>query len=89
MITHHSSNGCPLRAGDLVGTGTVSGKDPDSAGCLLELTTGGENPVRLPSGEIREFLEGGDQGVLRGHLRGTGDFQSLGLGDGTGSVGDG
>jgi fumarylacetoacetase len=89
MITHHSSNGCPLRAGDLVGTGTVSGKDPASAGCLLELTTGGENPVRLPSGEIREFLEGGDQVVLRGHLRGSGDFQSIGLGEVKGIVVDG
>jgi len=69
-----------------VGTGTVSGEDSASAGCLLELTTGGENPVRLPSGEIREFLEGGDQVVLRGHLRGSGDFQSIGLGEVKGIV---
>mgnify|MGYP006088767565 FL=1 len=86
MIAHHSSNGCPLEAGDLMGTGTVSGKEVNSAGCLLELTGGGENPVRLPSGEIRRFLEDGDEIVLRGHLRGNGEFQQIGLGECRGIV---
>ena len=86
MIAHHSSNGCPLEAGDLMGTGTVSGKEVNSAGCLLELTGGGENPVRLPSGETRRFLEDGDEIVLRGHLRGNGEFQQIGLGECRGVV---
>ena len=86
MIAHHSSNGCPLEAGDLMGTGTVSGKEVNSAGCLLELTGGGENPVRLPSGETRRFLEDGDEIVLRGHLRGNGEFQQIGLGECRGIV---
>lgn len=86
MIAHHSSNGCSLEAGDLMGTGTVSGKEVNSAGCLLELTGGGENPVRLPSGEIRRFLEDGDEIVLRGHLRGNGEFQQIGLGECRGIV---
>lgn len=86
MIAHHSSNGCPLEAGDLMGTGTVSGKEVNSAGCLLELTGGGENPVQLPSGETRRFLEDGDEIVLRGHLRGNGEFQQIGLGECRGIV---
>ena len=86
MIAHHSSNGCSLEAGDLMGTGTVSGKEVNSAGCLLELTGGGENPVRLPSGETRRFLEDGDEIVLRGHLRGNGEFQQIGLGECRGIV---
>jgi fumarylacetoacetase len=86
MITHHSSNGCPLEAGDLMGTGTVSGEKVNSAGCLLELTGGGENPIQLPSGETRRFLEDGDEVVLRGYLRGNGEFQRIGLGECRGTV---
>jgi fumarylacetoacetase len=66
MLTHHASNGCNLRPGDLIGSGTVSGRDPDSRGCLLELAQRGAAPIRLPSGETRAFLADGDEVVFRG-----------------------
>lgn len=68
MVAHHTSNGCNLRTGDLIASGTVSGPSPESLGCLLELTSRGANPVRLPTGEIRKFLEDGDEVIMRGHL---------------------
>jgi fumarylacetoacetase len=66
MVAHHTSNGCNLRSGDLLGSGTVSGDSLDSAGCLLELTRGGAEAIRLPNGETRRFLEEGDEVTLRG-----------------------
>jgi len=66
MLTHHASNGCNLRPGDLLGSGTVSGPDEGSGGCLLELTAGGREAIALPTGESRHFLEDGDEVVLRG-----------------------
>jgi fumarylacetoacetase len=66
MLTHHASNGCNLRPGDLLASGTVSGPEPDAGGCLLELTRGGRNPIHLPNGETRRFLEDGDEVILRG-----------------------
>ena len=86
MIAHHSSNGCPMRPGDLLGTGTVSGKEISSAGCLLELTSRGENSIQLPSGETRSFLEEGDEIVLRGYLDGAGGYKRIGLGECRGTV---
>lgn len=68
MITHHTSNGCNLRAGDLLGTGTLSAPTPDGFGSLLELTKGGAEPMALPNGETRTFLEDGDEIVLTGRL---------------------
>lgn len=67
MITHHASNGCNLRPGDLLASGTVSGPEKESRGCLLEMTWGGKEPIELPTGERRTFLENGDELVLRGH----------------------
>jgi fumarylacetoacetase len=67
LLTHHTSNGCNLRPGDLLGSGTVSGPAKDSRGCLLELTQRGTEPVRLPLGEARAFLQDGDEVILRGH----------------------
>lgn len=67
MLTHHASNGCNLRPGDLLASGTVSGPEKENRGCLLELTTGGRDPVDLPSGERRTFLADGDEILLRGH----------------------
>ena len=64
LITHHSSNGCNLRSGDLLGTGTISGPEEGSEGCLLEMKHR-PDPIRLPSGELRTFLEDGDQISLR------------------------
>ncbi|MGE7417602.1 fumarylacetoacetase [Methylobacterium tarhaniae] len=64
MIAHHTSGGCNLRPGDLLGTGTLSGPDPESCGSLLETTHGGKAPIRLASGEERRFLEDGDEVIL-------------------------
>lgn len=66
MVAHHTSNGCNLRAGDLIASGTVSGPQPRSRGCLLEITRRGAEPLRLPSGEERSFLDDGDEITLRG-----------------------
>jgi fumarylacetoacetase len=66
MLTHHTSNGCDLRSGDLFATGTISGPRPDSRGCLLELTWRGKEPIQLPGGETRKFLEDGDEVIMRG-----------------------
>ena len=66
LVAHHASNGCNLRPGDLLATGTVSGPTRDSAGCLLEITRRGAEPLQLPGGETRRFLEDGDEVTLRG-----------------------
>ncbi len=66
LVAHHTSNGCNLRPGDLLATGTISGPTLDACGCLLELTRRGSEPLSLPDGETREFLEDGDEVVLRG-----------------------
>jgi fumarylacetoacetase len=67
MLTHHTSNGCNMRSGDLLGTGTVSGATGDSLGSLLEITRRGAEPLQLPNGESRRFLEDGDEVTLRGY----------------------
>lgn len=72
MIAHHSVNGCDLRPGDLLGTGTISGPTPDSVGSLMELTRGGAEPLRLPGGETRAFLEDGDMLALSGRMEAEG-----------------
>ena len=88
MIAHHTCGGCNLQAGDLLGTGTISGPDAQSCGSLLEATVGGKQPLRLPSGEERGFLEDGDEVVLR--ARGTRDgCTSIGFGDCRAIVGGG
>lgn len=67
MVAHHTSNGCNLRPGDLIASGTVSGPEKDSRGCMLELTWRGTEPVELPGGETRRFLEDGDEVIMRGY----------------------
>lgn len=66
MMAHHTSNGCNLSVGDIFGTGTISGTDQTSVGCMLEMTRLGETPVTLPSGEERIFLHDGDEVIFRG-----------------------
>jgi fumarylacetoacetase len=66
MLTHHASNGCNLRPGDLIASGTVSGPTRGERGCLLELSWRGTEPVTLANGEQRAFLEDGDEVILRG-----------------------
>ena len=73
-------NGCNLLLGDLLATGTVSGQEDESAGCLLELTAGGAKPVLLPNGERRGSLEDGDEVILRGVCRRDG-FPEISLGE--------
>ncbi|HEY7963170.1 MAG TPA: fumarylacetoacetase [Steroidobacteraceae bacterium] len=65
MLAHHTVNGCNLQPGDLLGSGTQSGPRPEEAGSLLELTAGGKQPLTLPGGETRTFLEDGDRLTLR------------------------
>tara|TARA_R110002167_G_scaffold47411_3_gene140416 strand:- start:282 stop:1595 length:1314 start_codon:yes stop_codon:yes gene_type:complete len=65
LITHHGSNGCAMRSGDLLGSGTQSGPTYEEAGSLLELSKGGKTPVDLPNGEKRTFLEDGDSIIMR------------------------
>src|SRR6185369_11073378 len=67
LIAHHASNGCNLQPGDLLASGTVSGPEKESRGCLLEMTWGGKEPIQLPNGEKRAFLEDGDEIILRGY----------------------
>ena len=66
MIAHHTVNGCNLQPGDLFGSGTLSGPTLDQAGALIELTVGGKQPITLPNGETRTFLEDGDAVMIRG-----------------------
>jgi fumarylacetoacetase len=80
MIAHHTSNGCPIRPGDLIGSGTVSGPEKSNRGCLLELTERGSEPLELPSGEKRAFLEDGDDVILRGWCEAP-SFRRIGLGE--------
>jgi fumarylacetoacetase len=80
MFTHHSSNGCNLRPGDLFASGTISGPSPDSRGCLLELTWRGTEPLTLPNGEARKFLEDGDEVTLRAFCEAT-DRARIGFGE--------
>ena len=79
LVTHHASNGCNLRPGDLLGTGTVSGPDDGNCGCLLELTANGRQPLTLPGGETRAYLADGDEVILRGSCEREG-FRRIGLG---------
>jgi fumarylacetoacetase len=80
MVTHHASNGCNLQPADLLGTGTVSGPTKDSTGCLLEMTQRGAEPIQLPGGEIRKFLEDGDEVIFRGYCEREG-YPRIGFGE--------
>ena len=85
MLTHHSSNGCNLRPGDLLASGTVSGAENGSQGCLLEITQRGSIPVKLPTGEVRSFLSDGDEVILRGYCEKEG-YVRVGFGECQGVV---
>lgn len=80
MLAHHTSGGCNMESGDLLGTGTISGPQPDQLSSLLELTQGGTRPVSLPGGEQRAFLADGDEVVFRGKCKREG-FASIGFGE--------
>jgi fumarylacetoacetase len=85
MLTHHASNGCNMQTGDLIATGTVSGPEKSERGCLLELTWRGTEPIELPNGESRRFIEDGDEIVMRGSCEREG-FRRIGFGECRGVV---
>jgi fumarylacetoacetase len=85
MVAHHTINGCVLNPGDIFGTGTISGTEVASAGCLLEQTLDGRRPLQLPTGEKRAYLEDGDAVTLRAHCRREG-FVPIGFGDNHGEI---
>ena len=80
MLTHHTSNGCNLRPGDMMGTGTISGPTEDALGSILEITKRGAEPVSLPSGEERRFLADGDELIMRAWCNADG-ARRIGFGD--------
>jgi fumarylacetoacetase len=85
MLAHHGSNGCNLQPGDLLGSGTQSGPDAGQGGSLLELTQGGRQPITLPGGETRTFLQDGDTVILRGSCEREG-ARRIGFGPCAGTV---
>ena len=85
LVTHHSLNGCNLRSGDLLGSGTQSGPTPEEAGSLLELSNAGKQLIELPNGETRTFLEDGDSVIFRGYCEAQGAVR-IGLGEVVGTV---
>jgi fumarylacetoacetase len=80
MLAHHASGGCNLQTGDLMASGTVSGKEKHERGCMLELTWRGKEPLTLPTGEERRFLEDGDEVIMRGFCEREG-FRRIGFGE--------
>jgi fumarylacetoacetase len=85
MVAHHTANGCQLQAGDLFGSGTLSGPEPSQLGSLMEMTLGGTQPLTLANGEQRYFLEDGDEVILRARCSKEG-FGSLGFGECRGRI---
>ncbi|GAB4554442.1 MAG: fumarylacetoacetase [Phycisphaerales bacterium] len=89
MVTHHASNGCNLEPGDLLASGTVSGPERESRGCLLEMTWEGpgkdRRPIELPTGETRTFLQDHDEVILRGWCEREG-YRRIGFGSCSGVV---
>ncbi|MDB4899603.1 MAG: fumarylacetoacetase [Gemmatimonadetes bacterium] len=85
LVTHHASNGCSLLPGDLLASGTVSGASKESRGCLLERTWRGTEPLTLPTGELRRFLEDGDEVIMRGWCERDG-YRRIGFGECRGVV---
>jgi len=85
IVAHHSSNGCNLQPGDLIGTGTLSTDSAGGLGSLLEISQGGKKPVDLPSGETRSFLEDGDEVTMKAWCEGEGAVR-IGFGECVGRV---
>ena len=84
QLAHHTINGCPMRVGDLLASGTISGPTEDSLGSLLEITKRGQNPIVFPNGEKRNFLEDGDSISIKGFSEKEGI--RVGFGEVTGMV---
>jgi fumarylacetoacetase len=84
QLAHHTVNGCNLEPGDLLASGTISGPAEESRGCMLELTWRGANPLKLPNGETRKWLEDGDELTITGWCQG--DGYRVGFGEVAGRV---
>jgi fumarylacetoacetase len=84
QLAHHTTSGCPMRVGDLLGSGTISGPNKENRGSLLELSWGGKEPIALVDGSTRSFIEDGDALVLRGSAQG--DGYRIGFGDCSGTL---
>jgi len=72
QLAHHTSNGCRVNSGDMMGSGTISGPNPDSYGSMLELTWGGENPIKLNDGTERKYINDGDTVIMKGFCKNNG-----------------
>ena len=83
QLVHHASSGCAMNVGDLLGSGTISGPEKHARGSLLEISWNGSEPVELPGGARRTFLEDGDQLVMRGWCQGDGYRVGFGEVEGT------
>ncbi len=84
QLTHHTSNGCNVRAGDMMGSGTISGPTKDSYGSMLELTWRGQNPIKLNDGSERKFINDGDTVIMKGYCKN--NEVRIGFGDCTGKI---
>jgi len=84
QLAHHTTSGCPMNVGDLLGSGTISGPTRESRGSLLELSWGGKEPIELPGGQTRSFIEDNDTLTLKGAARG--DGYTIGFGDCVGKL---
>ena len=84
QLAHHTINGCNTKTGDMMASGTISGPTKDSYGSMLELTWRGENPIKLPDGEERKFINDGDTVIMKGYCKG--DGYNIGFGEVTGKV---
>ncbi|MDY7394020.1 fumarylacetoacetase [Aureibaculum sp. 2210JD6-5] len=84
QLTHHTSNGCNVRAGDMMGSGTISGPTKESYGSMLELTWAGKNPIKLKDGSERKFINDNDTVILRGYCKN--DNRRIGFGECTGKI---
>ncbi|WP_375251968.1 fumarylacetoacetase [Dokdonia donghaensis] len=80
QLAHHTVNGCPVNAGDMMGSGTLSGSTPDSYGSMLELSWRGEKPVKLKEGGDRKFIEDNDTVIIRGYSKSK-DYPRIGFGE--------
>jgi len=84
QLAHHSTSGCPMNVGDLLGSGTISGAEKHERGSLLELSWGGKEPLSLDTGDTRTFIEDGDTLTLKGAAKGNG--YQIGFGTCTGTL---
>ena len=79
QLAHHTSNGCRVNSGDMMGSGTISGPTEDSFGSMLELTWGGKNPLTMHDGSVRKFINDNDTVIIRGFCKN--DAVRIGFGE--------